>query len=136
MFGDKEEKPVKKGNPSWRPHKTLEVRNQRPGMRLRWVNTDPANLEKKQAEGWKFAETTEHDRAKGVEHGKGLGSVKQYRDLVLMEMPEELAVARNEYFQNETKAQVGGITKRLKSKLAESGSAATYGDVQINDKPL
>lgn len=130
-----EEKPVKKGTPSWRPHKTLEVKSQRPGFRQRWVNADPANLEKKQAEGWKFAEAAEHDRPKGVEHGKGLGTLKQYRDLVLMEMPEDMAQARSEYYQNETKAQVGGITKRLKDKLAQ-GNAASYGDVQINDKPL
>jgi hypothetical protein len=128
------EKPVKKGNASWRPAKTLEVKHQRPGFRQRWVNTDPANVQKKQAEGWVYSKE-EHDRPKGVDHGKNLGTVSQYRDLVLMEIPEETAQARAEYYRQETQAMVGGITKRLKNKIAE-GNAATYGEIQINDKPI
>jgi len=130
------EKPVKKGTASWRPAKTLEVKSHRPGFRQRWVNIDPANVEKKMAEGWVYAEKSEHDRAKGVDHGKNIGTVKQYRDLVLMEIPEEIALARTEYHRAETESQVSGITKRLKRKLAESGNAATYGAVTLNDKPI
>lgn len=126
---------VKKGTASWRPHKTLEVKSTRPGYRQRWVNTDPANLEKKQAEGWVFSKA-EHDRAKSVDIGKNLGSVQQYRDLVLMEIPEETVEARSKYYEGETQSQLSGITKRLKQKMAQSGNAATYGEVMIGDKPV
>lgn len=126
---------VKKGTASWRPHKTLEVKKSRPGYRQRWVNTDPANLERKQAEGWEFSKA-EHERAKAVDVGKNLGSVQQYRDLVLMEIPEETAAARAEYYNQQTLNQTAGITKRLKQKMAQSGNAATYGDVLIGEKPV
>lgn len=136
MSEQKPETPeVKKGTASWRPHKTLEVKKTRAGFRQRWVNTDPANLEKKQAEGWVFSKA-EHDRAKSVEVGKNLGTVQQYRDLVLMEIPEETVDARAAYFNRETESQLTGITKRLKQKMAQSGNAATYGDVVIGDKPV
>ena len=126
---------VKKGNHSWRPHRTLNVRKKADGKRLRWVNTDPANIEKKQAEGWVFSQTedTAHDRPKGVDHGKQVGSLKQYRDLVLMEMPEDMAVARNEYYSDVTKRQSAGVTKQVKDKIGQELPGATvYGEVKIS----
>lgn len=126
---------VKKGNTSWRPHRTLNVKKRTEGKRLRWVNTDPANIEKKQVEGWVFAqnEDTAHDRPKGVDHGKQIGSLKQYRDLVLMEIPEETAVARNEYYSDVTKRQSAGVTKQVKDKIGQALPGATvYGEVKIS----
>lgn len=129
-----DQKQNKKGTSSWRPFKTLDVKKKDTAKRLRWVNTDPANLERKQAEGWVFAQDAEtvHDRPKGVDHGKGIGTLKQYRDLVLMEMPEDQAEARAEYYRERTRHQSDGVTKQVRDKVNQGLPGATvYGDVKI-----
>lgn len=127
----------KKGNKSWEPARALNLVKKDAGFRYRWASADPANLEKKQAEGWEFASGPEvHDRPKGVEHGKQIGSLKQYRDVVLMRIPEDMARARDEYMRTQTDAQTKGITKRLKNNVARQGDATVTGSVQINDQTI
>lgn len=125
----------KKGNVSWRPHRQLDVRKKDPTKRLRWVNSDPANLEKKQAEGWSFVQggAAVHDRPNTVEHGSGIGTLRQYRDLVLMEMPEDTAIERNRYYEERTSQQSKGIEKQMRDNVGKSLPGATvYGEVKIS----
>lgn len=133
-----EEKQAKKGTKSWEPWKTLQVTNRTPGMRPRWVYTDPANLEKKQAEGWAFVRDSSmtHDRPRHVDSGTGMGSMKQYRDLVLMQMPEDMVDARTEHYSEVTRSQTSGITKRLQDKMKSNGVGKVYGKVEINGQRI
>ena len=119
----------KKGKPSWRPAQALDVKVRDKSMRPRWVNKDPANISKKLAEGWTFVDKgqAEHARPSNVETGKGLGGMTEYRDVVLMHIPEETAQARAEYYREITDRSVERIQDKLQDDLAKgagSGRAA------------
>jgi hypothetical protein len=127
---------VKKGNASWKPHRTLALRNQDPTKRYRWVNRDDMNLDRKTAEGWSFEEKPDvlHLRPKTVEAGSGkvAGSRTEYRDLVLMSMPEDVALGRQAYFAEQTAEQTKGLRLDLDKKLRGIGAPGTTGDVKID----
>lgn len=123
----------RKGNKSWRPAALLEVKSRDPSFRLRWVDADPANLMRKRAEGWVTAEKGDavHDRPPTVESGSGdQSSITSYRNMVLMKMPEEMALARAEYYQEQAAAQVATIKDRLNEDLGQR----TGGKVQATGR--
>lgn len=76
-------------------------------------------MQKKMVEGWKVAENvTLKDPNDSLGDGKQLTTAVERRDLVLCEMPEEVAQARDAYFQEQTKNQTVGL-KRLAQKELE-----------------
>lgn len=108
-----QEPQTKKGKPTWKPADKLTVHGT-PGFRQRWVVKDSANIDKKLAEGWAMASPTAglrpvHVRPETVQDGEPQTSTTEYRELVLMEMPEELAQARTEYFREKTRQQTAGL---------------------------
>lgn len=118
----------KKGKPTWKPANRLQVRKE-PGWRYRMCSKEEANIAKKQAEGWQYVNTTtgipgEHERPDGVGDGNNLDSAFEYRDLVLMAMPEELAQAREEHYQQITQKQVAGLKKQVKSDVEKAARQA------------
>lgn len=70
-----------------------------PGYRLRHCLKEDGNIWKKQQEGWVFADT--------VNAGAQFeGAPKQFRELVLMVLPEERAKDRDEYFRRQNEIQL------------------------------
>ena len=130
-------RPKKKGKKTWAPAAMLGVVDRKPGFRHRWVNKDPMNLQRKQAEGWIMADSTtgsEHEHPGQVEDGKPLTSITEYRELVLMAVPEDIAKSRDDYFREKTEKQTAGLKKSLQSDIdatGVSGTEATYGKVVI-----
>jgi hypothetical protein len=78
----------------WSRPKPLQVENTDPSKAYRWVNKD--KMEERSREGW----TTVRDDS--VRHnnpdGSSNGVTKEYREMILCEMPKEVADARNKYY--------------------------------------
>ena len=108
---------TKKGNRSWKPFDLLDIQDKDPNYRYRWGHKDPANLTKKRAEGWLFAEkaiakykksdaTTKSASATDIDYAdQSMTTMTEYNDLVLMVLPEEIALERDAYFQKRNAAQ-------------------------------
>lgn len=132
----------KKGRKSWSPAQKLAITDQDPGFRYRWCEKDQANLDKKLAEGWAFVDPTkglkaDHLRPEHVSDGKPQQGAKEYRELVLMALPEEVAQARDRYFQDRTDQQTLGLNAELRRDLKDAArkhgveSAEVYGKTVI-----
>lgn len=121
---------VKKGKPSWRPAQRLSVKKRPEGYVLRWANKDTANLQKKQAEGWVFANKENgvdvEQEMPGMITGTGkFGSTPEYRDAVLMAIDETTAQERRDYFQERSDDQIRAIKAKAEQENAEN--ARRYG---------
>lgn len=128
----------KKGKPTWKPAAMLDVAEKVPGFRLRWASNDSLNLQRKQSEGWVFAtEITgvdaKHDHPEKTGDGHSMTGVTEYRDLVLMALPDDLAEARDAYFIEKTDLQTRDLKRNLEKDLAnEDGkSASIHGKIVI-----
>jgi hypothetical protein len=130
--------PRKKGKPTWKPAAMLDVVDKKKGFRMRWASNDPLNLQRKKAEGWVMAnkETgidAEHEHPEKTGDGHSMTSVTEYRDLVLMALPEELGKARDEYIEERTELQTMNLKRNLEDDLKnkKGKSADTYGKIVI-----
>jgi hypothetical protein len=125
---------VKKGKPSWAPATALQARKI-PGFRTRWINKDPMNVQRKEAEGWEVVHAdkglqSEHEHPGDLSSGKPVTSVTEYRELVLAALPEEVAQAREAYFTEQTDKQTASLKSNVQKDLA-SGGAAVHGKIII-----
>lgn len=128
-------KAVKKGNRSWQPAAPLGIKAKDPSSRLRWVHAESANMLKKRAEGWEQADVGDavHDRPNGVESGAGTpAGVLEYRDMVLMKMPEEMAREREAYYRNTSQEQLQGLKTRAKRDIRSKTGVSVEGDITID----
>lgn len=131
----------KKGKPSWRPAAKLQLIDKKPGFRYRWCEQDPDNLERKKAEGWVFAHELHGMDAEpepGVDAAPVKGA-KTHRELVLMALPEDMAKARAEYFEEQTKRQTTGTKELLEEQMRNNpkrkgASAHASGEIRIEDQ--
>jgi hypothetical protein len=123
-----------KGTRSWAPAAPLDIKSADPNFRLKWVHVDAANMMRKRAEGWVNADHGDatHNRPHGVESGKGgPSSVVEYRDMVLMKIPEEMALARAEYYEAQAQKQLHGIKQRTKNDSRNQSGVHLTGEVTI-----
>ncbi|MGI9504395.1 MAG: hypothetical protein ACR2RE_15205 [Geminicoccaceae bacterium] len=108
----------KKGKSSWKPAQKLSLYQKQPGFRYRWCDkSDPQNLAKKEAEGWFYVnpETgakAEHDNP--GDSGASLTRASEYRELVLMALPESVAKERDAFFREKTRSQTASIEERAR----------------------
>lgn len=114
----------KKGKPSWDVASTLLVYNQRgdmfgegdDGFVYRWEENDPHKLQLQKSRGWQVVSdlsTTGISRgaeADKVDDGKPLTTVHEYKELVLLRLPEELAADRRQYMQEQADKQMDIVT--------------------------
>lgn len=124
--------PRKKGKPSWKPARKLDVRNKQEGYHYRWIARDAENIDRRMAEGYVFANKEtgihgEHVRPRDVVDGKELEGVNTYRDVVLMATPDETKKARDEYYQRQAAKQMGAVHRNARGELAKVG-APSHGD--------
>jgi hypothetical protein len=128
----------KKGNPSWKPASLNDFVDKEPGYRYRMSRKDPANLAKKEQEGWVNVSgiegsETKHIQAGRIDDGKALTSVQEGHDWVLQKIPEELAQERDAYYNKESERRVSGLTSHIKKELGNEG-ADTHGDITISTR--
>ena len=113
---------VKKGRSTWKPAQKLQVNDKKDNFRYRWRENDPQVIQKAQAEGWEFVNPITGIPGEHQDPGDGQKSMTsntEYRELRLMALPEEVAQARDEYFQERTDLQMAGLKDRLQSDLDE-----------------
>lgn len=131
-----EEKPKKKGKAIWKPAERLGVLDKNANYRYKWVNKEPSNLERKFAEGYVPANsitglTAEHKEGVRAIDGSEIAGAKSHRELVLCALPNELAEARDEYFQNQTDRQTRNLKQKLQNDLSAGGPARVDGKITI-----
>lgn len=131
--GATRDEPVK-----WRPSSLIDsLRGLAAGRRYRWLDKDPANLAKKQAEGWEISSSLKGDNAEHVRQGTlndgnpMTPSLTEYRDLILASMPEELAQAREKYYQEKSDEALGRLVTDPKEKARRVG-----GEIEVSLKNL
>jgi len=84
----------------------------RPGLKHRWIATEvlgqtfATNVSKKMREGWEPVKAADYPEL--MLAGNKNGNV-EIGGLMLCSMPEELAEARNEYYQRQAQAQVESV---------------------------
>jgi hypothetical protein len=78
----------------WSRPKPLQVENADPSKAYRWVNKD--RFEERKREGWDVVrdERVKHSNPEGSSNGV----TKEYREMILCEMPRQVADARNKYY--------------------------------------
>lgn len=116
----------------------LDVLDKNKAFRYRWVNKDDARIAKKMAEGWVHVNkesgiSGEQVKPGKTEDGKPLTSgLQEYRELVLMALPEELGKARDEWVKKRTEQQTAALQHMDRDIKRNVGPAAgTYGKIQI-----
>ena len=84
----------------WKPASLLTLGRKEPGFRNRWCRKEL--IEKKLLEGWEVVRTSAKDATPEITlmDGTKLTGIIQKRNLILCRMPEELAIAREEYHTN------------------------------------
>jgi len=112
--------PIKKGNISWRPAARLSLVHKKPGFVYRWCDKDKFNIEKKLADGWGFASGLAGTEAQN--DAPPSGSICEYRELVLMAIPEDEYKAHREYFQELTRKQTVGLKQSLAAEISTAAA--------------
>lgn len=122
--GIPKKKEVKKGRPSWDESSTLLVYNKTgdlfsrgdDGFVYRWEENDPPRIQIQKARGWEIvSEVANVGVVRGidgdtVDDGTPLTTVQEYRELVLMRLPEELAKDREQHMQEKADRQMQIVT--------------------------
>jgi len=139
--------PAKRGRASWRPAKKLDIVNKAPGFRYRYVSVDYTNLQKKLAEGWQFVNPSTGipgqtaPSAREVSDGRQLDSIQKLRELVLMALPEDIALERDAYHSGKTRHRARALEDSLQADLSKAAlntgvkqSAVAHGSIEIGHK--
>lgn len=131
---DSDVAPVKKGKPTWKPANVDEVFDKQPGYRYRWARSDEDNIARKKAEQWEVDEGTTVEGGYGrIDEGKPLTSVRKRRDAILMKIPEEIALERDEYINNKTARQIAGLKKQTQK---DSPHAPIHGSISMEKRGI
>lgn len=133
--------PLKKGKSSWKPASVTDVIDKEDGYRYRYIRKDADNVSKKEAEGWEVVSRgLSSDKSKPLEErfqdGKQLTSTYEKHDLILTRIPEETALERDAYYNNETQRRTMGLTAHLKKEInkATGNRADTHGNITISSR--
>lgn len=110
----------------------LSLLKKRPGYRARW--TTAAGLQRKLDQGWTLANRKDYGGAAAVLPGEESkdGTIIKRRELILVEMSEEMCEARSEFFRKKTDkrsvdarqiakdqaAQIDGVNLQVSSTVA------------------
>lgn len=134
-------RPPKKGKPTWKPANVDDVVNKEDGFRYRWINADPKNVAKKQAEHWDIVSdiegsTTTAESGYGrIDAGKPLTSVREGHGRILARMPEEMALERDSYINNKTARMTSALKKQTRDDLSKSG-APVHGSISMEQRGI
>lgn len=118
----------------WKPASYLNVpsKYRKAGFRLRWVRKE--DLDKKIEEGWSVVKGEANKLApeKTIIDGTQLDTTVQKRTLILCEISEEMAKAREAFFAKLTDDSMTTMKEKLmeETKVPGHGSRA-YGTIEI-----
>lgn len=105
----------------------LKLKKKHEGFRPRWVS--PSNVQKKLDQGWKFADRKDYDGVTdtviGDEGTSQDGTLVKRREMILMEIPEELAQKRADYIDYKTNRRSIEMSKALAEKMNKEIKDAT-----------
>jgi hypothetical protein len=124
----------RKATEPWRPASMLFAKPL-PGMRSRWVSK--RLIEKRREEGWVPRERDPGDRPRvdapeaTIIDGKPLSSYVTKREMILCDMPEELAQSREEYYRNITAAGLKAQKSDFARQASVGGEDYSYGDIKV-----
>lgn len=93
----------------------LKLQRKHPGFRCKWVNPD--NILIRQDQGWKIANIKDYGGTTDIvagEEGKLDTTIKR-REMILMEIPEELARQRELFYHHKANAAMEAANKRAES---------------------
>lgn len=102
-----------KGNAAWKPASVLNVPIKEPGYTYRFRLKDPENIQRVLVEGWEFVTKPSGHEAPAVDTlanmvddtGRLKTSLTEFRELILMRLPDELKQERDEYYELVTETQ-------------------------------
>ena len=123
-----------KSNPNepWRPASILTA-FKKAGMRPRWVRKDL--LEKRVEEGWQPRMSDSRNRVESPEKtivdGIPLGNYVTKRNMVLCDMPEEMARSRESYFKRINDEGLKAQKQQFVSETVAGGESHAYGDIKV-----
>lgn len=121
----------------WRPARLLELptKLKKAGMRPRWVRNTKANTLKKESEGWQYVKVPQEEKRllpKTIQDSLGIDGTVQVREMILMWMPEEMAISRNKYYTDKANRSFTDSKQILSSDIrTQSGDdrVRTYGNI-------
>ena len=124
----------KKPTEPWRSANIIDVAEEykRPGFRRHWTRVD--QIDKKLGEKWSFVVSKNPDGVapeKTIIDGKALTGLVKRRELILMEMPEEMALSRDAYHKNLTDMSVKTKTQQFAKDTTIDGRQTSYGEIKI-----
>lgn len=124
----------KKPTTPWKPANIIDVATKfkKPDFRLHWARTD--QIDKKITEGWELVRSERPEDIspeRAIIDGKSPDGTVRKRNLILMQMPEEMAQARAEYHKNLTEMSVKNKTKQFAQDTTVDGSQTSYGEIKI-----
>lgn len=128
------ETPGRKMNQPWKPAAILTARK-KDGMRSRWCSLNL--LEKRLEEGWQprlrssGADIRVDAPVARLIDGKPLSSYTIKGNLILCDMPEEMAKSRDEYFKRINDAGLKSQKSEFTQSTTVGGASYSYGDVKI-----
>lgn len=138
----KDEAPLKKGNSTWKPANVLDVFDKEPGFVYRIVEKSPRNVAKKQREGWEIVSAiqsphTGNNAGNYLDKGSQMTSVVEGYDYVVMRLPEEMAQARRDYFNNESERRISALKRQTGEELGKIGNGApVHGSISMEKKGI
>jgi hypothetical protein len=116
----------------WKPASILTASKIR-GMRQRWVRKDL--LEKRMEEGWQPRMSFTKGRIDAPEttiiDGKPLSQYVMKRNLVLCDMPEELAQGREAYYKRMTDGGLKAQENEFVKSTQVGGDSYAYGGIKV-----
>lgn len=134
-------RPPKKGKPTWKPANVDDVVDKEDGFRYRWINAEPKNIAKKQAEQWEIvsdiagSQTTSEAGYGRIDAGKHLTSVREGQGRILARLPEDVAVERDAYVNGKTARMTAALKRQTRDDLGKSG-APIHGGISIEQRGI
>lgn len=109
--------------PGWKPASQLPMLKARPGWTAKWSN--PAKLTERLSEGWKVMKPQDNEGDEivniDVNDVGSLTGALRYRDLVAIQLPNELKAQRDKWLRNENNEAMKGVLRDTDEKLKEGG---------------
>lgn len=122
---------IKRANPNskavkpvrWKPGSRMGKTIKPEGYRLRWCEDTPENISRKKLEGWEILNTTNFAGLGSSEYEKrstdsngNTSTVLKRNELIAMIIPEDLALEREAYFEQETRERTKDSLENTNAK--------------------
>lgn len=117
---------VKRGTkPGWKPSSVLPNLKARHGFTAKWVHNEPANIYRKQSEGWIVMKSSDNTgtpiRQFETPDANPLGSEIRYRDMIAMMISDDDKKAREEYYREQNQSAQRQILHKSDMEFKRSG---------------